>query len=210
MQSLLLGAILASTDPVVLRDVVRDDAYPRSVRRALSVEAGMNDIVVLPIVLILIALLRAEVGGAARLAALPGAAAAAEPAGRHAGRRGRRLADGPRRRTLGHPPRVPGALRHRAGAGAYAAGQAVQGDGFLAAFFAGLAVTLFNVSLCDCFLDMARSPPRWPCCWRSCCLARCFRHCSARWRSCRHWCWRVVVIVVARPLALGLVLRRAP
>lgn len=36
---------------------------------------------------------------------------------------------------------------------AYAAGQAVQGDGFLAAFFAGLAVTIFNVSLCDCFLD---------------------------------------------------------
>jgi NhaP-type Na+/H+ or K+/H+ antiporter len=35
----------------------------------------------------------------------------------------------------------------------YAAGQAVQGDGFLAAFFGGLAVTLFNVSLCDCFLD---------------------------------------------------------
>jgi NhaP-type Na+/H+ or K+/H+ antiporter len=37
--------------------------------------------------------------------------------------------------------------------GAFAAGQAVHGDGFLAAFFAGLAVTLFNVSLCDCFLE---------------------------------------------------------
>src|SRR3712207_3834829 len=63
VQSLLLGAILASTDPVVLRDVVRDERIPGSVRRALSVEAGMNDIVVLPIVLILIAILRADVGG---------------------------------------------------------------------------------------------------------------------------------------------------
>jgi rhodanese-related sulfurtransferase len=36
---------------------------------------------------------------------------------------------------------------------AFAAGQAINGDGFLAAFFAGLAVTLFNVSLCDCFLE---------------------------------------------------------
>ncbi len=58
LQSVLLGAILASTDPVVLRDVIRDERIPRSVRRALGVEAGMNDIVVLPIVLILIAVLR--------------------------------------------------------------------------------------------------------------------------------------------------------
>ena len=36
---------------------------------------------------------------------------------------------------------------------AFAAGQMIDGDGFLAAFFAGLAVTLFNVSLCDCFLE---------------------------------------------------------
>ncbi len=64
LQSVLLGAILASTDPVVLRDVVRDVRIPRSVRRALSIEAGTNDIVVLPIVLILIALLRAEASGA--------------------------------------------------------------------------------------------------------------------------------------------------
>jgi NhaP-type Na+/H+ or K+/H+ antiporter len=27
------------------------------------------------------------------------------------------------------------------------------GDGFLAAFFAGLAITLFHVSLCDCFME---------------------------------------------------------
>jgi NhaP-type Na+/H+ or K+/H+ antiporter len=36
---------------------------------------------------------------------------------------------------------------------AFAVGQVFGGDGFLAAFFAGLAITLFNVSLCDCFLE---------------------------------------------------------
>ena len=101
--------------------------------------------------LILIAL-QADVGGLLRMAALPGSAAGAEPAGRAGGRRHWRLGDGQGRRPLWHPPRLSGALRPRAGARRFAAGQAVQGDGFLTAFFAGLAVTLFNVSLCD-FLE---------------------------------------------------------
>jgi rhodanese-related sulfurtransferase len=36
---------------------------------------------------------------------------------------------------------------------AYAAGQLMQGTGFLSAFFAGLAITLFNVTLCECFRE---------------------------------------------------------
>lgn len=35
----------------------------------------------------------------------------------------------------------------------YAAAQAAGGSGFLAAFFAGLAITLFGQTLCDCFLE---------------------------------------------------------
>jgi sodium/hydrogen antiporter len=61
--ALLLGTILASTDPVVLRDVLRDLRIPRSVRRTLSVEAGTNDLVVLPILLVLIAVAHADPGG---------------------------------------------------------------------------------------------------------------------------------------------------
>jgi sodium/hydrogen antiporter len=63
--ALLLGTILASADPVVLRDVLRDPRLPRSVRRTLSVEAGTNDIVVLPILLVLIAIAHADLGGPA-------------------------------------------------------------------------------------------------------------------------------------------------
>ena len=36
---------------------------------------------------------------------------------------------------------------------AFISAQALGGDGFLAAFFAGLAVNIFDVSLCDCFLE---------------------------------------------------------
>ncbi|MDQ3855785.1 MAG: cation:proton antiporter, partial [Chloroflexota bacterium] len=60
VQSLLLGAILASTDPVVLRDVVRNPRIPQSIQRALSVEAGVNDVIVLPIIIIVAAISLAE------------------------------------------------------------------------------------------------------------------------------------------------------
>src|SRR5262249_16325953 len=65
LQSVLLGAILASTDPIVLRDVVRDEPIPRSVRRILPIEAGTNDIIVLPIVLIAIQIALASSAGSA-------------------------------------------------------------------------------------------------------------------------------------------------
>src|ERR687887_659599 len=61
--SLLLGAALASTDPIVVRDVVRNEQIPRPVRRALTIEAAMNDVVVLPVVLILIAVSQASLHG---------------------------------------------------------------------------------------------------------------------------------------------------
>jgi sodium/hydrogen antiporter len=92
--ALLLGTILASTDPVVLRDVLRDSCIPRSVRRTLSVEAGTNDIVVLPILLVLIAIAHADLGGPAEWLVFPGPAVRARPGGRVYGRRGRLLDHG--------------------------------------------------------------------------------------------------------------------
>ena len=64
VQALLLGAILSSTDPVVLRDVIHDTRIPRSIRHTLGIEAGTNDLVVLPIVLVLIAVALGRLGGA--------------------------------------------------------------------------------------------------------------------------------------------------
>jgi NhaP-type Na+/H+ or K+/H+ antiporter len=153
LQSLLLGAILASTDPVVLRDVLRDERIPRAVRRALSVEAGMNDLVVLPIVLILIAVLNVAGGTALGWARFLFQLLILSPVvGLAVGGLGAYL--------MGRVDARFGIRREYQalyGIGlvlaAFTAGELVQGDGFLASFFAGLAITLFNVSLCDCFLD---------------------------------------------------------
>jgi sodium/hydrogen antiporter len=153
LQSLLLGAILASTDAVVLRDILRDERIPRSVRRALGVEAGMNDVVVLPIVLVLIAVLTAAPGETMDWGNFLFRILILSPVvGLIVGGVGANL--------MGRADARFGIRREYQalyGIGlvlaAFAAGQIVNGDGFLAAFSAGLAVTLFNVSLCDCFLE---------------------------------------------------------
>lgn len=153
LQSLLLGAILASTDPVVLRDVLRDERIPRSVRRVLGLEAGISDVVLLPIVLILIAVLRADAGSIESwLVFLLRLLVLSPLVGLIVGGIGAYL--------IGKADARFGIRREYQalyGIGmvlaAYAAGQAVMGDGFLAAFFAGLGVAVFNVSLCDCFME---------------------------------------------------------
>lgn len=153
VQALLLGAILASTDPVVLRDLMRDERVPRAVRRTLSIEAGMNDLVVLPIVLVLIALLTARGNGALEWANFLARILLLSPlVGLGVGWLGARL--------MGWADARMGIRREYQalyGVGlvlaCYAVGQALGGDGFLAAFFGGFSITLFNVTLCDCFME---------------------------------------------------------
>lgn len=153
VHSLLLGAILASTDPVVLRDVLRNPKIPRAVRQTLSIEAGTNDLVVLPIVLILIALAQGRLGGASDwLAFLARIFLLGPVVGFIVGGTGAWL--------MSRVDARMGIRReHQAlfGVGlvlvAYAAAVAVGGDGFLAAFAAGFAVVALDLSLCDCFLE---------------------------------------------------------
>jgi NhaP-type Na+/H+ or K+/H+ antiporter len=156
VQAILLGAVLASTDPIVLRDVVRDERVPRSVRRTLTIEAGTNDIVVLPLVLIAIqiALGPGENSGGlafwlaflARLLVLSPLVGLAV-GGVGAWFMGKADARFSIRREYQALYGIGLVLA------AYSAAQALGGDGFLAAFFAGLAVALFDVTLCDCFMD---------------------------------------------------------
>ncbi len=153
----LLGAILSSTDPVVLRDVVRDRRLPNSVRQALKIEAGTNDVIVLPLLLVLIAVANQEVGDA----------------GEWLGFAVKLLVLGP---LVGFAVgALGGELMARADArfrirreyqalygiglvfGAYASGVAVGGDGFLAAFAAGFAVTILDRELCNCFLEFGEA-----------------------------------------------------
>jgi sodium/hydrogen antiporter len=156
----ILGAALASTDPVLLRSVLRSRSLPEPVRTALRMETGMNDILLLPIVIISVLVL----GGAAH-------------DGAGAGISRNELV----RSVLGLFLLGPGVgaligwagiialgwVRDRVGLrrdyeslyalglafSAYAAAEAVGGSGFVAAFTAGLLVASQDVELCDCFLE---------------------------------------------------------
>ena len=147
------GAVLASTDPVVLREIVRDRRIPRSVRQILKIEAGTNDIVVLPVVLVLIAVVTRQAGDLQGWGIFMAKLLLLGPfIGFAVGGGGSWLMNQIDRRMNIRS-------EHQAfyGVGlvlaAYAAATAAGGDGFLAAFAAGLAVVLLNQSLCDCFLE---------------------------------------------------------
>ena len=153
----LLGAILSSTDPVVLRDVVRDRRLPGSVRQALKIEAGTNDVIVLPLLLVLIAIGNEEVGGAGEWLAFAGQLLVLGPvAGFLVGAVGAELMS---RADARFSIRREYQALYGIGLvlGAYAAGVAVGGDGFLAAFAAGFAVTILDRDLCDCFLEFGEA-----------------------------------------------------
>ena len=147
------GAILASTDPVVLREILRDHRIPRSVRQTLRIEAGMNDIVVLPVILVLIAVATGDVGGGGQWLSFLLKLLVFGPAiGFAVGGVGAWL--------MNQADRAFSVRReHQAlyGIGlvlaAYTAATAAGGDGFLGAFAAGLSVVVLNQTLCECFLD---------------------------------------------------------
>lgn len=153
VQSILLGAVLASTDPIVLRDIVRDERIPRSVRRTLTIEAGTNDIIVLPVVLIAIQIMLATGGDAGYwISYLLRLLVLSPLVGLAVGGAGAWLMGKADERYS-----IRREYQALYGIGlvlaSYSVTQALGGDGFLAAFFAGLAVALFDVTLCDCFMD---------------------------------------------------------
>ncbi|HEX6718201.1 MAG TPA: cation:proton antiporter, partial [Pyrinomonadaceae bacterium] len=53
----ILGAALASTDPVLLRGLLRRTDISSDARQALRLESGLNDVVLLPIVVVAITLI---------------------------------------------------------------------------------------------------------------------------------------------------------
>jgi NhaP-type Na+/H+ or K+/H+ antiporter len=151
--SVLVGTILASTDAVLLRDVTRDKRIPLAVRHTLSVEAGTNDIIVLPLTLLLAAV-AAEAGrdasdwvrfalGLLVLGPLVGVGIA------YIGIRAVSLL---RARSL-----ISNEYESLYSIGiafvAFSAAQLVDGSGFVAAFAAGLTIAILDEELCDCFLE---------------------------------------------------------
>lgn len=154
----ILGAALASTDPVLLRTVLRHRRLPAPTRVALRMESGMNDAVLLPIVIV------------AMLLAMPGE-------GDIAVRVSRSIIGmfllGPLIGALVGWIGIVALVRVRDRIGvrrdyeslyalgiaftAFALAESVGGSGFLAAFAAGLVIAVQDLELCDCFLEFGEA-----------------------------------------------------
>jgi NhaP-type Na+/H+ or K+/H+ antiporter len=152
--SAIVGASLASTDPVLLRGLLRRHDIPTQAKLALRMESGMNDIVLLPIVVFSMLFLRApDAAGhenAGRLAL--GLLVLGPGAGVLAGFVGITLLDRVRK-SVGVRRDYESLYALGVAFTAFAAAEAAGGSGFLAAFTAGLTVAALDVELCDCFLD---------------------------------------------------------
>jgi len=61
-ESLLLGALLSPTDPVLTSSIVTNPRVPRLIRHSLNLESGLNDGLALPAVLTFLAALDSEAG----------------------------------------------------------------------------------------------------------------------------------------------------
>lgn len=152
--AIILGAAVASTDPVVLRGMLQGSGLPERLRLALRLESGMNDVLLLPIVVIALAFGAAggtPAGGEiARL--LLSLFVLGPVAGVVVGVTAVRLLVWVRDR-FGVRREYEALYVIGVALAAFAAAEAVGGSGFLAAFAAGLVVSSLDVELCDCFLE---------------------------------------------------------
>jgi NhaP-type Na+/H+ or K+/H+ antiporter len=154
--AIILGAALASTDPVMMRGLLRGTDVPSAARQALGLESGLNDIVLLPVVLVAMEFLGAP-GAGRSLARMALELFVLGPgAGIVLGFLGVAALDQVRRKLT---VRRDYESLYALGVAftAYAAAEAVHGSGFLAAFTAGVTIAAFDAELCDCFLDFGQA-----------------------------------------------------
>jgi NhaP-type Na+/H+ or K+/H+ antiporter len=156
--AVILGAALASTDPIMLRGLIRRPGLAEPVRLALRLESGLNDAVLLPIIFVAMPFLfhRGPPSGTewARISLEffllgPGAGIAV-------GLLGLSALDMIRRK-VGVRRDYESLYSLGIAFTAYAAAEAVHGSGFLAAFAAGLTIAALDVELCDCFLEYGQT-----------------------------------------------------
>jgi NhaP-type Na+/H+ or K+/H+ antiporter len=154
----ILGAVLASTDPVLLRTVLRHGRLPEATRLALRAESGMNDAVLLPIVVIAMLLVSPEAGEttASLSRSVIGLFLLGPVVGALVGWIGIvtlvRVRD-----SIGVRRDYESLYALGIAFTAFAVAEGVGGSGFLAAFAAGLLIAAQDFELCDCFLEFGEA-----------------------------------------------------
>lgn len=206
--AIILGAALASTDPVLMRSLLRRPGIPDTARQTLSLESGLNDAVLLPVVL----------GAMLFLPGLPGERPAATQmavnlfllgpgAGIAVGFIGVTVLERVRQR-VGVRRDYESLYAIGLALAAYAAAEAMHGSGFVAAFAAGLTIAATDAELCDCFLDFGQAGAEIFLLFTFVALGT-----AVIWTGLDVITWRTLVFAVVallgRSLVLGLGLRRA-
>jgi NhaP-type Na+/H+ or K+/H+ antiporter len=153
----ILGAALASTDPVLLRSVLRSRSFPAVPRTALRIETGVNDVILLPVVVLSILVLRASTGGPGVSGtevtrSIIGLFILGPGLGALVGWLGIIMLEQIRSR-IGVRRDYESLYALGLAFTGFALAESVGGSGFLAAFAAGLLVSSQDVQLCDCFLE---------------------------------------------------------
>jgi NhaP-type Na+/H+ or K+/H+ antiporter len=148
-EAFLLAAVLTPTDPVVTSAVVTSRRVPALVRHTLNLESGLNDGLALPFVLFFIVLAQpgGDAGGAA--ARLLGEAAFGVLVGIVVGFVGGRLHH--HLPSGGITPRYEGIYAVGFGLVAYGLADVTIGNGFIAAFVAGIVMGRAERAIPDAF-----------------------------------------------------------
>jgi sodium/hydrogen antiporter len=154
-EAFLLGAVLSPTDPVVTSAVVTSTRVPAAVRHTLNLESGLNDGLALPFVLFFLVLAQPGGDAGAEAAKLAGQAVVGGVLGVGLGMLGGKL-----------HPRLPGGGITSRYEGIYAIGFALVafglaevtwGNGLIAAFVCGIAMSAVEREVPEGFVDFAES-----------------------------------------------------
>lgn len=150
----ILAAPLASTDPVILRGLLKRPDLPSSARQALRLESGLNDVVLLPIILVAMTIAVPAISGEEvsvfklllqMLVIGPGLGALVAWVAIS-------LLVSIRKR-VGIRRDYESLYSIGIALAAFAAAESFHGSGFLAVFAAGLMISSIDVELCDCFKE---------------------------------------------------------
>jgi len=204
----ILAAPLASTDPVLLRGLLRRPDLPSAARQALRLESGLNDVVLLPVVLLAMMLavpsdnsVAAGIGGLLlkMLVISPGVGGFIAWVGI--------WLLGFMRKRVGVRRDYESLYSIGIALAAFAAAESLHGSGYLAAFAAGLAIAAIDVELCDCFREYGETTAEMLLLFTFVLLGT-----SLMW-ECFGGITRAVVVfaglaLLARPVALVLALAR--